>query len=164
MMTKGTQRTVTACAADRASISVIACMIEIESLTRTYGEIRAVDGVSLTIDRGELMAIVGASGSGKTTLLRMINRMIEPSAGRVRINGTDTAQLPPHLLRRGIGYVIQGHGLFPHRTVAENIAVVPRLLCWNGRCPVRLTIALPGINRPRARIPACWPRSPPPSD
>ena len=93
-------------------------MIEIESLTRTYGEIRAVDGVSLTIDRGELMAIVGASGSGKTTLLRMINRMIEPSAGRVRINGTDTAQLPPHLLRRGIGYVIQGHGLFPHRTVA----------------------------------------------
>ena len=105
-------------------------MIEIESLTRTYGEIRAVDGVSLTIDRGELMAIVGASGSGKTTLLRMINRMIEPSAGRVRINGTDTAQLPPHLLRRGIGYVIQGHGLFPHRTVAENIAVVPRLLGW----------------------------------
>ena len=109
-------------------------MIEIESLTRTYGEIRAVDGVSLTIDRGELMAIVGASGSGKTTLLRMINRMIEPSAGRVRINGTDTAQLPPHLLRRGIGYVIQGHGLFQSHVrqtcLVKVVVVLIQLTCF----------------------------------
>ena len=70
--------------------------------------------------------IVGTSGSGKTTLLRMINRLIEPSAGRVRIDGKDTRAMPAYELRRQIGYAIQGHGLFPHRTVAQNIATVPQ--------------------------------------
>ena len=105
-------------------------MIEIQSLTRLYGGLRIVDDVSLTVQAGQLVVLVGTSGSGKTTLLRMINRLVEPSSGRVLIEGVDTAALPAHLLRRRIGYAIQGHGLFPHRTVAQNIATVPRLLGW----------------------------------
>lgn len=107
-------------------------MIEIEHLTKRYGSLAAVENVSLTVGRGQIAALVGTSGSGKTTLLRMINRLVEPSSGRVLIDGTDTAALPPHLLRRRIGYAIQGHGLFPHRSVAQNIATVPRLLGWDG--------------------------------
>ncbi len=105
-------------------------MIEIAGLSKHYGATRVVDGVSISIARGSITVIVGTSGSGKSTLLRMINRLVEPSAGRVVIDGKDTTTEPPHLLRRRIGYVIQGHGLFPHRTVAENIATVPKLLNW----------------------------------
>src|SRR5271156_324527 len=105
-------------------------MIKIESLSKQYGPVTVVDGVSLTIERGTITVIVGTSGSGKSTLLRMINRLVEPSGGRVLIDDRDTAAEPAHLLRRRIGYAIQGHGLFPHRTVAENIATVPRLLGW----------------------------------
>ncbi|MBS0393731.1 MAG: ABC transporter ATP-binding protein [Proteobacteria bacterium] len=106
-------------------------MIEIESLSKRYGATTVVDGVSLTVARGTVAVVVGTSGSGKSTLLRMINRLVEPSAGAVRIDGRDTRATPAHLLRRRIGYAIQGHGLFPHRTVAENIATVPRLLGWD---------------------------------
>jgi len=90
-----------------------------------------VDGVSMQIEGNSITVIVGTSGSGKSTLLRMINRLVEPSAGRVLIEGRDTREEPAHLLRRRIGYAIQGHGLFPHRTVEENIATVPRLLGWS---------------------------------
>ncbi|WP_180899456.1 ABC transporter ATP-binding protein [Martelella soudanensis] len=106
-------------------------MIEIDAITKVYGEARAVDNVSLTVERGELAAIVGTSGSGKTTLMRMINRLVEPTSGTIRIDGRDNRELPDYELRRGIGYAIQGHGLFPHRTVAENIATVPKLLGWD---------------------------------
>jgi osmoprotectant transport system ATP-binding protein len=105
-------------------------MIVIESLTKRYGSTTAVDAVSMVIERNSITVIVGTSGSGKSTLLRMINRLIEPTSGRVLIEGRDTATEPGHQLRRRIGYVIQGHGLFPHRTVAENIGTVPRLLGW----------------------------------
>jgi osmoprotectant transport system ATP-binding protein len=105
-------------------------MIEVESLTKQYGSTTVVDDVSMSVERGSMAVIVGTSGSGKSTLLRMINLLVEPTRGRVRIGGQDTATTPAHLLRRRIGYVIQGHGLFPHRTVAENIATVPRLLGW----------------------------------
>ncbi len=105
-------------------------MIELEALTKTYGATTVVDAVSLTIRSGAIATIVGTSGSGKTTLLRMINRLVEPSAGRVLIDGLDTRELAPHELRRHIGYAIQGHGLFPHRTVGQNIATVPTLLDW----------------------------------
>jgi osmoprotectant transport system ATP-binding protein len=105
-------------------------MIEIESLSKQYGPATVVDGVSMSIASGSITVIVGTSGSGKSTLLRMINRLVEPTRGRVVIDGRDTATTPGHLLRRHIGYAIQGHGLFPHRTVAENIATVPRLLGW----------------------------------
>src|SRR6202050_3749123 len=115
-------------------------MIEITALCKNYGATTVVDRVSLSIARGSITVIVGTSGSGKSTLLRMINRLVEPTSGRVVINGRDTTTEPPHLLRRRIGYAIQGHGLFPHRTVAENIATVPRLLGWNtARIAARVT-------------------------
>jgi len=106
-------------------------MIEIEKISRRFGDIVAVDDVSLTIERGTITAFVGTSGSGKSTLLRMINRLIAPTSGTIRIDGSDTATVPAEALRRGIGYVIQGNGLFPHWTVARNIATVPRLLGWS---------------------------------
>ncbi len=113
-------------------------MIVIESLTKRYGSTTAVDAVSMVIERNSITVIVGTSGSGKSTLLRMINRLIEPTSGRVLIEDRDTASEPGHLLRRRIGYVIQGHGLFPHRTVAENVGTVPRLLGWKeGRIRAR---------------------------
>jgi osmoprotectant transport system ATP-binding protein len=106
-------------------------MIEIEGLTKRYGPSTVVDGVSMTVGAGEIAVVVGTSGSGKSTLMRMINRLVEPSAGRVRIDGRDTSEIPGHALRRHIGYAIQGHGLFPHRTIAQNIATVPTLLNWD---------------------------------
>jgi len=106
-------------------------MISLENLTKQYGATTVVDGVSMVIERNSITVIVGTSGSGKSTLLRMINRLVEPTRGRVLIDGHDTTGEPAHLLRRRIGYVIQGYGLFPHRTVAENIATVPRLLGWD---------------------------------
>lgn len=106
-------------------------MIEIESLTKTYDATTVVDQVSMTIEAGDVCVIVGTSGSGKTTLLRMINRLVEPTSGLVRIKGRDTREVRSHELRRQIGYVIQGHGLFPHRSVGQNIATVPRLLGWD---------------------------------
>jgi osmoprotectant transport system ATP-binding protein len=105
-------------------------MIELEALSKEYLGVTVVDAVSLTIADGEIATIVGTSGSGKTTLLRMINRLIEPSSGRVLIDGQDTRSVPAHILRRQIGYAIQGHGLFPHRTVGQNIGTVPQLLGW----------------------------------
>ena len=105
-------------------------MIEIQELTKVYGETTVVDRVSLTIGAGELCAIVGTSGSGKTTLMRMVNRLVEPSSGKVLIDGQDTRDVPAYELRRRIGYAIQGHGLFPHRTVGQNIGTVPHLLGW----------------------------------
>jgi len=105
-------------------------MIQIEDLSKLYGTTPVVDRVSMTIEPRSITVVVGTSGSGKSTLLRMINRLVEPSTGRVLIAGQDTAAEPAHLLRRRIGYAIQGHGLFPHRTVAENIATVPQLLQW----------------------------------
>ena len=106
-------------------------MIEIEHLSKTYDGTTVVDDVSLSVEEGEIAVIVGTSGSGKTTLMRMINRLVEPSAGMVRIAGLDTRDTPPFELRRRIGYAIQGHGLFPHRTVAQNIGTVPQLLGWD---------------------------------
>ena len=106
-------------------------MISVENLTKQYGAATVVDDVSMTIERNSITVIVGTSGSGKSTLLRMINRLVEPTRGRVLIDGRDTSAEAPYLLRRRIGYAIQGHGLFPHRTVRENIATVPRLLGWD---------------------------------
>jgi len=108
-------------------------VIEIEHLTKRYGSTTVVDDVSLTVEEGAIAVVVGTSGAGKSTLLRMINRLVEPSAGRVLIEGQDTQLIPEDELRHRIGYVIQGYGLFPHRTVAENIATVPRLLGWDRR-------------------------------
>jgi osmoprotectant transport system ATP-binding protein len=106
-------------------------MIELIDLTRRYGPVTAVDRLTLTVEAGELLVLLGGSGSGKTTTLKMVNRLIEPTAGRVRIDGEDASTLEPHLLRRRIGYVFQRVGLFPHLSVAENIAIPLGLLGWD---------------------------------
>ena len=87
-------------------------------------------GVTLAVHRGETVALVGRSGAGKSTLLRLVNRLLIPSAGRVTVDGRDTRQWDPIRLRRQVGYVIQDVGLFPHMTIAENVAVVPKLEGW----------------------------------
>jgi len=106
-------------------------MIELRGLSKRYRGVTAVDSVTLTVARGELLVLLGSSGSGKTTTLKMINRLIEPSSGRVLVDGRDAAEQEPHELRRRIGYVFQRIGLFPHLTVAENVAITPSLLGWD---------------------------------
>jgi len=106
-------------------------MIEIAGVTKRYGETAVVDDVSLSVPRGAIAVIVGTSGSGKSTLVRMINRLVPMTGGKISVGGRDIMSLPATELRRGIGYAIQGHGLFPHRTVAANIATVPQLLGWD---------------------------------
>ena len=103
-------------------------MIQLEHPAKTYGSTLAVDDLSLRVAEGELVVLLGASGCGKTTTLKMVNRLVEPSAGRVCIRGRDAAELQPALLRRRIGYCFQQIGLFPHMTAAENVAITPRLL------------------------------------
>jgi osmoprotectant transport system ATP-binding protein len=106
-------------------------MIVAEGLTKIYGDVAVVKSLDFEVRAGEMVAIVGTSGGGKSTTLKMINRLVEPSAGRVLVAGVDTASLDPEKLRLGMGYAIQGVGLFPHWTVAQNIATVPRLLGWD---------------------------------
>ncbi|WP_147916766.1 ABC transporter ATP-binding protein [Ruania zhangjianzhongii] len=108
-------------------------MIRLEGLTKRYpGQQRnAVDALDLDIHRGEIVVLVGPSGCGKTTTMKMINRIIEPTAGRILLGGEDVTTTNADRLRRRIGYVIQQIGLFPHMTIAENIATVPKLLGWD---------------------------------
>jgi len=114
-------------------------MIEIEDITKAYNGMPVVDHVTLTIQPHTICAVVGTSGSGKTTLVRMINKLVQPTSGTIRIDGEDIAGMPAYQLRRRIGYAIQGLGLFPHRTVGQNIATVPKLLGWDkGRIEARV--------------------------
>ena len=108
-------------------------MIQLNKISKTYpGESNpAVDNLSLEIDKGEICVLVGPSGCGKTTTLKMINRLIEPSSGKLFIDGKNAIDQNPNKLRQDIGYVIQNIGLFPHMTVAENIATVPKLKDWD---------------------------------
>jgi osmoprotectant transport system ATP-binding protein len=107
--------------------------LRLRAVTKRFPGARtdAVSSLDLTLDEGTVTALVGPSGCGKTTTLRMINRLIEPTSGSIELFGQDVRSLPAHELRRGIGYVIQQAGLFPHRTVAANIATVPGLLGWD---------------------------------
>lgn len=113
-------------------------MIEFQSVRKQYEDgTVAVQDLGLTVQAGTITVLVGPSGCGKTTLLRMVNRMIEPSAGRVLLDGVDVRSTDPAKLRRGIGYVIQQAGLFPHRTVLDNVATVPTLFNWGRRAARR---------------------------
>ncbi|TFG83235.1 MAG: ATP-binding cassette domain-containing protein, partial [Erysipelotrichales bacterium] len=105
-------------------------MIQIKQLIKNYGEFEALNGVDLEIKEGECVVLIGPSGCGKTTLLKSINRMIEPNGGEISVDGRDIHSYPPEELRRNIGYCIQNVGLFPHYSVRDNIAVVPKLLKW----------------------------------
>ena len=108
-------------------------MISLENVSKTFGNSTspAVNELSLDIAPGETVVLVGPSGCGKTTTMKMVNRLVEPSSGTIRVDGADISQQDPVELRRGIGYVIQSIGLLPHRTVAQNIETVPRLLGWD---------------------------------
>ena len=134
-------------------------MIELQGLCKRYGDVRAVDGLSLRVDAGEVLVLLGGSGCGKTTTLKMVNRLIEPSAGRVLIDGDDAAAIPPHVLRRRIGYAFQAIGLFPHMTVEENVAITPRLLGWDGaRVRRRVDELLELVELEPATYRGRWPR------
>jgi len=110
-------------------------MIRLDQLTKHYPgqEAPAVDGIDLAVPQGEIVILVGPSGCGKTTTLEMINRLIEPSSGRIFLEGEDVTHVNPDHLRRRMGYVIQQIGLFPHQTIAQNIATVPRMLGWDDK-------------------------------
>ncbi|KQR83504.1 ATP-binding cassette domain-containing protein [Sphingomonas sp. Leaf343] len=120
--------------------------VTFDGVSKRYGSTAAVDAVSLTIGPGSFVALVGRSGSGKSTLLKTINRLVEPSAGRVLIDGNDVAIGPAPALRRRIGYVFQHIGLFPHMSVAENIAIGPRIA---GEAPPDVARLLDLVELPR---------------
>ena len=107
-------------------------MIELQNVRKSYdgGKTFAVSDVSFRVRRGELLGLIGESGCGKTSTLKMINRLEEPSSGEILVNGENVRQQNAEQLRRNIGYVFQGIGLFPHYTVAENVCTVPELLAW----------------------------------
>lgn len=108
-------------------------MIRFEGVRKSFGGTRALDGLDLVVPEGAFAVLLGGSGAGKSTALRMVNRLVEPDAGRVLLRRRDVASEPAPALRRRIGYVIQGIGLFPHWSVARNIGAVPRLLGWEER-------------------------------
>jgi osmoprotectant transport system ATP-binding protein len=108
-------------------------MIKVQHLSKHYGSVKAVDGISFDVAEQENLVLLGTSGCGKTTTLKMLNRLIEPTKGKIQIDGKDILNGPPEILRRGIGYVLQNIGLFPHYTIAENIAVVPKLMGWDDK-------------------------------
>jgi osmoprotectant transport system ATP-binding protein len=106
-------------------------MIKVDNVSKHFGGVKAVNGVSFEVEDHENLILLGTSGCGKTTTLKMINRLIEPTSGGIYIDGKNILEQQPETLRRGIGYVLQNNGLFPHYTVAQNIAVVPNLLKWD---------------------------------
>ena len=122
----------------QAPVAQEAPMIELKGASKSYNGTPAVDRLSLRIAAGAFCVLVGPSGCGKSTVLRMINAMIAPDAGAVEVRGRNVASFDPTALRRSIGYVIQSVGLFPHWTVAANIAAVPRLLGWDKRIAARV--------------------------
>src|SRR5262245_40986083 len=108
-------------------------MISIQQISKLYadGNSFAIKDITLEIGEGELLVLLGESGCGKSTMLKMINRLVEPTEGRILIDGNDTRLLNPVELRRSIGYVLQNVGLFPHLSVARNIGILPELLGWD---------------------------------
>lgn len=108
-------------------------MIEIKNVTKIYDGIRAVNQLNLTVRDGEIFVLLGSSGCGKSTTLNMINRLIEPTEGNIYIDGKEIKDFKPEILRRSIGYVVQGTGLFPNMTVGQNIGIVPKMLKWNSQ-------------------------------
>jgi osmoprotectant transport system ATP-binding protein len=133
-------------------------MIQVRGVTKRYAALTAVDRASLEIGEGELCVLIGPSGCGKSTLLRLINRLVEADEGLILINGRDNRLGRPEELRRSIGYAIQSVGLFPHLTVFDNVATVPRLLRWGERriaARVEELLAMIGLDGSyRAKFPA----------
>ena len=133
-------------------------MIRLEELTKAFetpsGTVIAADRVSFEVQDGEICVLLGPSGCGKTTTLKMVNRLVEPTSGKIYIDGKDTDKYDPVALRRTIGYVIQQIGLFPNMTVEENICVVPKLLGWDPeKARKRAAELLATINLEPGRVP-----------
>jgi osmoprotectant transport system ATP-binding protein len=133
--------------------------IAFENVGKSYDGTRILDGVTLALPPREFLAVVGPSGSGKTTLLRLVNRLIDPSSGIVRVEGEDVQTADAVELRRRIGYVFQGVGLFPHMTVSENVGITPTLLGWDeakitGRVGELLDLVRLDPGKYRDRLPA----------
>ena len=114
-------------------------MIRVDRVSKNYGSTIAVNDISFEVPEGQNMVLLGTSGCGKTTTLRMINRLTETTAGRITVGGKNIKDIPPETLRRNIGYVLQHNGLFPHYTIAQNIAIVPELLLWPREKIIRRT-------------------------
>ena len=139
-------------------------MIEFDRVSKTYrstpaGSVDAVRDLSLRVDSGELLCLVGPSGCGKSTTLRMINRLIDPTSGQVRFDGADVVEQDPIRLRRRIGYVTQGGGLFPHRTVRQNIGLLCALEGWEAsRVEARVDGLLRLVDLPPERFGDRYPR------
>jgi osmoprotectant transport system ATP-binding protein len=126
-------------------------LISLDNISKRYGSTTVVDSVSLTVSAGETLVLLGTSGSGKTTTLKLINRLLDPNAGTVCIDGRDVVTQPGPELRRSIGYVVQDGGLFPHYTVAQNIGLVPTLLGWEpARIQQRISELLARLRLPDA--------------
>ncbi|MFN7117353.1 MAG: ABC transporter ATP-binding protein [Saprospiraceae bacterium] len=133
-------------------------MIEVRHLTKQFGNRTALHDLSFKLEAGQTLALIGSSGSGKTTTLRMINRLIEPDAGQILVNEEDVTHQPLEQMRRRMGYVIQNTGLFPHYTVAENIAIVPNLLQWSpARIRTRVQELLEQMGLPPAEYATKYP-------
>lgn len=125
-------------------------MIKVSNLVKTFGQTHAVNNISFEVAKGETLALLGTSGCGKTTTLKMLNRLIEPDGGTIEIDGQNVLSQVPELLRRSIGYVLQNNGLFPHYTVAENIAIVPNLLKWDkAKTETRINELLDKLHLPK---------------
>jgi osmoprotectant transport system ATP-binding protein len=135
-----------------------ASVVELETVSYAYSGVPVIDSVSLRIARGESLALVGRSGAGKSTILKLINRLLLPDSGIVRVEGRDTRDWDPILLRRRTGYVLQSIGLFPHLTIEENVTIVPRLEGWDParrRARARELLDLVGLS---SEIGARWPQ------
>ncbi|MBI4543872.1 MAG: ATP-binding cassette domain-containing protein [Gemmatimonadetes bacterium] len=143
--------------AGRSAPELLPPVLEAQQVSKRYGDVLALDDVSLAIARGECVALVGESGSGKTTLLRCFNRMVEPDAGRVRVEGRDARELDRIALRRRVGYVQQEGGLLPHWRVLRNAALVP----WLQRSEAaaeQAAAALRLVGLPPGQFGSRWPR------
>jgi osmoprotectant transport system ATP-binding protein len=140
---------------------MVASVIELRNVTKTYGRSAqpAVRDIDLMVHANRTLVLLGESGCGKTTTLKLMNRLIEPTTGTITLDGEQIARLDPVALRRRIGYVFQGIGLFPHMTVAENIATVPRLLGWDdARIRARIDELLELVNLSGRDIAGRFPR------
>ena len=124
-------------------------MITLKNVVKSFGNTTAVDNISFEVEEGENVVLLGTSGCGKTTTLRMINRLTEVSSGTIRVAGKNIKEVLPEELRRNIGYVLQHNGLFPHYTIAQNIAIVPELLKWpKAKITERTSALLEQLNLP----------------
>jgi osmoprotectant transport system ATP-binding protein len=134
-------------------VGTLGRVILLQGLVKRYGDALALDGVSLEVARGECVFLVGTSGCGKTTTLKLVNRLVEPDAGRIEVGGRDVRDSTPHELRRRIGYAFQQVGLFPHLNVAENVGITPALLGWErARIEARVDALLERIELPPAEF------------